>query len=69
VLSLLNADLNESIYVGDAPSDIKYCKEIGIPIAAAAWATTTNASELEALNPDWLFYSVEAFKNWIAEFI
>jgi len=69
VLSRLNADINESIYVGDAPSDIKYCKEIGIPIAAAAWATTTNASELEALNPDWLFYSVQEFKNWIADFI
>jgi phosphoglycolate phosphatase/pyrophosphatase PpaX len=65
VLSRLNADTNESLYVGDAPSDILYCKEIGIPIAAAAWATTANGKELETLNPEWIFYSVEEFKSWI----
>jgi phosphoglycolate phosphatase-like HAD superfamily hydrolase len=69
VLSRLNAGKNESIYVGDAPSDIKYCKEIGIPIAAVAWASTTNASELKALQPDWLFYTVDEFKDWIANYI
>jgi phosphoglycolate phosphatase/pyrophosphatase PpaX len=69
VLNRLNADKNESLYIGDAPSDIIYCKEVGVPIAAAAWANTTNASELQALDPDWLFYSVEAFKAWITEHI
>ncbi|MES2457013.1 MAG: HAD family hydrolase [Bacteroidota bacterium] len=67
VLRRLNADLESSIYVGDAPSDIKYCKEIGIPIAAAAWASTTNADELIQLSPDWLFYTVDEFKNWLLE--
>lgn len=66
VLSRLDASTNESLYVGDAPSDILYCKEIGIPIAAAAWATTANAKELEMLNPEWVFYSVEEFKSWIS---
>ena len=61
----LNAGTNESIYVGDAPSDIKYCKEVGIPIAAAAWADTTDPNELAALNPDWLFYTVDEFKDWL----
>jgi phosphoglycolate phosphatase-like HAD superfamily hydrolase len=69
VLSHLNADINESIYVGDAPSDIVYCKQIGIPIAAAAWASTTNAGELAKLNPDWLFNTVDEFKIRIADFI
>jgi phosphoglycolate phosphatase-like HAD superfamily hydrolase len=69
VLNRLNADINESIYIGDAPSDIKYCKEIGIPIAAAAWAETTNAKELESLNPDWLFYTVTDFKTWLSNHI
>ena len=67
ILSRLNSGKDESIYVGDAASDIKYCKEIGIPIAAAAWATTTDAKELEGLNPDWLFYFVDEFKIWIAD--
>ena len=69
VLSRLNAAITESIYVGDAPSDIMYCKQIGIPIVAAAWASTTNAGELAKLNPEWLFSTVEEFKTWIADFI
>jgi phosphoglycolate phosphatase-like HAD superfamily hydrolase len=67
VLEQLNTSVSDSIYVGDAPSDIKYCKEIGIPIAAAAWASTTDAAELLALQPDWLFYTIQEFENWLLE--
>jgi len=67
VLERLNAGTGDSIYVGDAPSDIKACRQVGIPIAAAGWATTTNNSELEALDPDWLFYSIEEFREWLNE--
>jgi phosphoglycolate phosphatase-like HAD superfamily hydrolase len=65
ILNRLGSDTSNSLYVGDAPSDIKYCKEVGIPIAAAAWASTTNGKELEALNPDWIFYSIQDFNNWL----
>lgn len=65
ILSRLNTRREESLYVGDAPSDIRYCKEIGIPIAAAAWAGTANAGELAALQPDWLFNSVDDFTSWL----
>lgn len=65
VLKRLNVRANESLYVGDAPSDIRYCKEIGIPVAAAAWAGTTNADELIPLQPNLLFYTVEDFKEWV----
>ena len=61
----LDTEVSESIYVGDAPSDIIYCKEVGIPIAAAAWATTADPTGLQKLNPDWLFYSIEQFTDWI----
>ncbi|PTQ96873.1 phosphoglycolate phosphatase/pyrophosphatase PpaX [Mucilaginibacter yixingensis] len=66
VLKRLNVDVQDALYVGDAPSDIKYCKEIGEPIAAAAWATTTNLSELQPLNPDFLFTSVDDFQRWLS---
>ena len=69
VLNRFNAKAADSLYIGDAPSDILYCKEVGIPIAAAAWATTANPKELTALNPDWLFYTVEEFNAWIVNFI
>jgi len=67
VLSRLNANAGESVYIGDAPSDILACREVGVPIAAAAWASTANPKELESLNPDWIFYSVAEFKAWIAD--
>lgn len=61
--------INECIYVGDTPSDTLACKELGLSIAAAAWAETTNDQELFTLNPDWIFYSVEEFRNWLAKFM
>jgi len=69
VLSRLKTDADETIYVGDAPSDITACREAGIRIAAAAWATTTNSEELDALNPDWLFKTTGQFKEWIVDYI
>lgn len=65
VLQRLGFNPEEALYVGDAPSDIKSCKEVGIPIAAAAWAHTTNAAELIPLKPEFIFYSVDDFKDWI----
>jgi phosphoglycolate phosphatase-like HAD superfamily hydrolase len=69
VLKKLKIAAQDSLYVGDAPSDIKYCKEVGIPIAAAAWADTTNANELIPLQPDYIFYEVNAFKDWVVEIL
>ncbi|MBE9585468.1 HAD hydrolase-like protein [Mucilaginibacter sp. JRF] len=64
-LERLGATAANSIYVGDAPSDIVYCKQVGIPIASVAWASTTNADELKALDPDWLFYTIDEFNDWV----
>ena len=69
VLNRMQVDARDSLYVGDAPSDILYCKEIGIPIAAAAWASTADAAQLQKLNPDWLFHSVDEFCNWILNYV
>jgi phosphoglycolate phosphatase-like HAD superfamily hydrolase len=56
---------NEIVYVGDAPSDIKACKRVGIPIVAAAWAEASKPEKLKELMPDQLFYSITDFTNWI----
>lgn len=53
------------LYVGDAPSDIVACRQAGIPIAAAAWASTAEPTVLAELAPDALFTSVESFRNWL----
>ncbi len=65
VLKKVNADLSSSLYIGDALSDIKYCKEVGIPIAAVSWATTADREKLEKANPDYLFETVEEFHDWL----
>ena len=56
---------DEVIYVGDAPSDITACREVGIPIVAAAWAETAEPKKLIALHPDELFYTVDDFAEWL----
>lgn len=53
------------LYVGDAPSDILACRQAGVPIAAAAWASTAEPDRLAELKPDALFESVDAFHEWI----
>lgn len=60
---------NEVIYVGDAPSDIDACRQVGVPIVAAAWAETAEPQKLIALNPDEIFYSVNDFSKWLTESI
>ncbi|MEL1244449.1 HAD hydrolase-like protein [Flavobacterium sp. DGU11] len=56
---------DEVIYVGDAPSDITACRQVGIPIIAAAWAETAEPELLASLQPDELFYSVHDFAAWL----
>jgi phosphoglycolate phosphatase/pyrophosphatase PpaX len=53
------------LYVGDAPSDILACRQAGVPIAAAAWASTAEPEQLAELKPDALFASVGAFHEWV----
>jgi phosphoglycolate phosphatase-like HAD superfamily hydrolase len=56
---------DEVIYVGDAPSDITACRQVGIPIIAAAWAETAEPEKLIPLQPDELFYTVPDFAAWL----
>jgi len=56
---------NEAIYIGDAPSDITACKQVGISIIAAAWADTAEPEKLKELNPDQLFNNINDLKNWL----
>ncbi|GAB3755250.1 HAD family hydrolase [Spirosoma pomorum] len=55
----------EVLYVGDAPSDILACRQAGVPIAAAAWASTAEPERLASLQPDALFESVDACQEWL----
>lgn len=56
---------NEVVYIGDAPSDVTACREAGISIVGAAWAETAEPDKLDAMNPDWMFSTVEEFREWL----
>jgi phosphoglycolate phosphatase/pyrophosphatase PpaX len=55
----------ESLYVGDTPSDIVSSREAGVPIAAAAWAETAEPERLSALKPEEMFTDIESFKRYL----
>ena len=55
----------ETIYVGDSPSDITDSRKAGVVAIAANWATTAEASALEKEQPDELFDKVSDFADWL----
>jgi HAD superfamily hydrolase (TIGR01549 family) len=57
--------LDDCLYIGDEPSDIHFCREAGLTIASAAWASTAQVKELEELNPGLVFRSMEKLEKWI----
>lgn len=69
VLKQLGIAPADSIYVGDAPSDIKASKEAGVPIVSAAWAETAETELLKMLQPDKLFTTIEEFRQYIQQTI
>ena len=60
-----NLPADEVVYVGDAPSDVVACRQAGVPVVAAAWASTAEPEVLMAMQPDALFASVESFRDWL----
>ncbi|MEI6890628.1 MAG: HAD-IA family hydrolase [Pontiella sp.] len=60
---------SDFIYIGDAPSDIIAARACGIKVVAAAWAPTSNCAELESMNPDYLFRSIQDFRTFIDQHI
>jgi pyrophosphatase PpaX len=51
----LGATDDQTIYVGDDPDDVVASRRAGVNCAAALWGSRKRG-ELEALNPDFLFY-------------
>jgi phosphoglycolate phosphatase/pyrophosphatase PpaX len=62
ILHKFGVSPHEAVYIGDAPSDITACKEVSVPIYAAAWADTSDIPKLQSLQPDKIVRSVEELK-------
>ncbi len=67
VLEQLRVAPEESLYVGDSPSDIIAAREAKVPIIAAAWANTADKEQLQSLRPDKLFSTVSEFIRYIEQ--
>ncbi|MFE7083915.1 HAD family hydrolase [Priestia megaterium] len=69
VLNQLGIMPADSIYVGDAPSDIKASREAGVPIVSAAWAETAEVELLQEMQPNKLFKTIQEFRQYIQQTI
>lgn len=65
ILAELHAAPEEALYVGDAPTDITESREVGVPVASAAWASTAEPELLEQMNPGMVFESVAALTDYL----
>ncbi len=61
---------NELIYIGDAPSDITSCSEVGVAIINAAWAedSARYAADCIALEPTYRITSIAALQDLLLSF-
>jgi phosphoglycolate phosphatase/pyrophosphatase PpaX len=57
----------DTLYIGDAPTDITEARAASCRIASAAWAQTTDVEALKKLSPDMIFFSVQELKNYLRE--
>lgn len=52
--------------IGDAPSDVRSAREVGLVSVAAAWAPGSDAEALAACGPERMFRQVEELRAWLA---
>lgn len=67
VLEALQVDASDALYIGDAPSDVRYAREVGLLALSALWASNTVAAETLAEKPDGYFYTPQEFISYLAK--
>jgi pyrophosphatase PpaX len=59
-------DNNRVLMIGDAPSDFKAARSAGVKIASVLWDEYVK-EEVKNLNSDYLFFTVDKFKEFISD--
>ena len=67
ILCKFNHLPSESVYIGDAPSDILACREVSIPLYSVVWAKMVDMPKLQSLQPEKIVYSVEELNMLLRE--
>lgn len=57
----------EAIYIGDAPSDVTFAREVGLLTASALWAPSTNTAETIAAGADVICRTPAEFLRYLKE--
>lgn len=65
ILTRFSLHPEETVYVGDAASDILACRQVGIPILSAVWASTAALEAVETGKPDVILRSIAELKAWL----
>lgn len=65
VLDALHISPEEALHIGDAPSDVRYAREVGLLALSALWASNTVAAETLAEKPDGYFYTPQEFISYL----
>jgi len=58
---------DEAIYLGDAPSDVTFSREVGLLTASALWAPSTDAAETIAAGADVICRTPADFLRYLKE--
>jgi phosphoglycolate phosphatase/pyrophosphatase PpaX len=69
VLRKLNLQPQNTVYIGDAPSDIAATRQVSIPIFSAAWASTAELEKLQAGQPDQILFSITELRSCLLEML
>lgn len=65
ILSDWGLDPQDTVYIGDSPSDVTASRSVGIPVIAAGWSATTDVDALRGLQPDGVALSVDELFTWL----
>ncbi|MDR1140686.1 MAG: HAD family hydrolase [Planctomycetaceae bacterium] len=69
ILHKFNLQPQETVYIGDALSDIRATREVSIPIFSAAWAKTAEPEKLKTLQPDKIIFTVSELKEHLFQLL
>lgn len=58
---------DEIVYVGDSTKDVDACNWAGVRCLSAAWQKDARREVLEAINPGWVFGSIEQLRAHLIE--
>jgi len=65
IMQQLSVRPEETLMVGDAVSDIVAARDAGVSVASVLW-DSYGKSDVLKMDPDFLFDTVDHFREWIA---